>query len=294
MLKPTLRVKCNYCGLLSTKAYVVRNELTIVKCAGCGLLYTNPQLATRDLVKLYGQDYFQSKTPLIVGYENYFQERENLEKEADYYLEIISQFITLKKTKLLEVGCAFGFFLNRARKEGFGVRGVEISEFAAQTARKNFKLKVTTGEFSRIKLASDFDLVLMWTVLEHTKDPLAYLKKAFRVLKPGGFLFLSVPDAGNFLAKITGKKWPGFQKVQEHNYFFTFTTLSQLLTKAGFKVVSKRRGAFFCNLGFVANKLAAYNQSLSRGITRFLKMTHLSKFSFNFSLMDMLVVAGKK
>ncbi len=292
-IKPTQQLACNNCGFFNNNIYVTKHDLTVVKCKNCGLLYINPQFQKNDLSKIYGQNYFQSTDPLLCGYQNYFKEKSNLEKMADYYLDIISKFVKLKNAKIIDVGCAFGIFLDAARKKGANVCGVEISDFASNIARQN-KLKIYTGEFLDIKLPNNsFDVVVMWVTLEHVQNPFLYLKKAHQVLKKNGYLFVSVPDADSILAKVMGKKWPGFQKVQEHNYFFTFLTLSKLLQKAGLEIITQKRAPFFCNLGFLGEKCAAYNQILGRIIIKFLKITKLFNISLNFGLMDMLVIAKK-
>lgn len=293
MIHPSKQVVCNNCGVLNRKPYLVKNGLTIVKCTNCGLLYTNPRYHSEDLTKLYDQNYFKSRNPLILGYQNYLEEQKNLEKEADYYLELINQFTPLKKAKLLEIGCAFGFFLNLAHKQGADVSGVEISDFAAKTARQNFSLNVMAGFFPKIKLSQKFDVIVMWTTLEHVDDPLAYLRKASKLLKPNGFLFLSVPNADSLLARLTNKRWPGFQKVQEHNYFFTPVSLCNLLKQAHFVIIKKTGAPFFCRLDFIAKKLAVYNRFVSHFLQVIIKRTKLSDYSLNFGGMDMLIIAKK-
>lgn len=284
---------CNICGSKENKPYLNKFGLTIVRCQNCGLLYTYPQPSKNIIAKLYNQDYFQSSNPLELGYLDYFGEQKNLEKEAEYYLNIINKYLTLKNANLYEVGCAFGFFLNRAKKRGAKVSGVEISKYAAEIARNKFKLDVTTESFLKISSSKKFDAIVMFTTLEHLSDPLVYLAKASKLLKPKGLLFISVPNASNFFAKITNKNWPGFQKIKEHNYFFTQKSISNLLNKSHFTIVNRSRAPFYCSLSFIAKKLAAYNRLISNLLLYIINKFGLPNYSLNFGVMDMLIIAQK-
>lgn len=284
---------CNICGSTNNKTYLKKYNLTILRCNQCGLLYTNSQPSIKNLAKLYNQDYFLSNQPLELGYQNYFDEQQNLEKEANYYLNIINRYVPLKDTNLYEVGCAFGFFLNQAKKRGMKVSGVEISKFAAGIARKKFKLDVTTESFLKMSLVKKYDVIVMFTTLEHLTDPTGYLVKASKLLNKNGLLFLSVPDAGSVLAKFTGKSWPGFQKIKEHNYFFTQSSISNLLNKSHFTIVKQSRAPFFCSLGFIIKKLATYSYWVSKFMLFTINKMGLLNNSLNFGIMDMLVIARK-
>ena len=84
------------------------------------------------------------------------------------------------------------------------------------------------------------DLVTLWEVLEHLPDPLATLRRISVILRPGGLLALSTPDAGSAVARALGGRWPGWSKIPEHLFFFDRATLRRLPTEAGFEIETMR------------------------------------------------------
>ena len=108
-----------------------------------------------------------------------------------------------------------------------------------------------------------FDLVTFWEVIEHVPDPRAFFEIVAGVLKPGGLVAFSTPDAGSLVARVLGSRWLGWQKIPEHLFFFDLRSLTYLLTHAGFEVVSHRYVPLTVSAAFAAERLA-----LSLGLPR--------------------------
>jgi 2-polyprenyl-3-methyl-5-hydroxy-6-metoxy-1,4-benzoquinol methylase len=159
-----------------------------------------------------------------------------------------------KEGKLLDVGCGTGEFLEVARKAGFAATGIEPSETACKIARQ--KSGVICGELKDIILGeSFFDVVTLWSVLEHLPDPLPALKKIYSVLKPDGILALRVltshgllPSLALRLYNISAGKISYPLKViyqldwhYKHFYFYDRKNIRLLLEKSGFELAASRR-----------------------------------------------------
>ncbi len=204
-------------------------------CAGCGLRYLDPQPTAEELAALYGEAYFARQHPEQPGYDQYLEETENHRRTFEHRLGLLPS--PRDGGLVLDVGAATGLFVERARARGWDATGVEPSAWAAAHARDVHAQPVVTGVLSAQGLpAASVEMVTMWEVIEHVPDPLEELREIRRILRPGGTLALSTPDAGSLVARLLGRRWPGWRKIPEHLYHFDRGTLRQLLTQAGFRV----------------------------------------------------------
>ena len=136
--------------------------------------------------------------------------------------------------RLLDVGCGSGTYLKLMRDLGWQVRGVELDEGAVATARKA-RLDVRQGTMDDLdpELDGTFDVVTVGHVIEHTHDPIAALRAARSVLKPGGTLWIGTPNRGSFGARLFGSSWRALEPPR-HLVVFTGSALTLALHRAGF------------------------------------------------------------
>ena len=142
--------------------------------------------------------------------------------------------------KILDVGCGSGFFLRAldpARWERFGV---EIGEGASQAAKRALGSdRLFAGTLNEAGYSeSQFDVVTMWSALEHTNQPRTTLIEARRILKPGGRLIVQVPNAGSYQLRLFSGGWFALD-VPRHRYHFTPKALEWLLAETGFAICRK-------------------------------------------------------
>jgi 2-polyprenyl-3-methyl-5-hydroxy-6-metoxy-1,4-benzoquinol methylase len=117
--------------------------------------------------------------------------------------------------RILDVGCASGLFLNLALNEGWSGAGLEPSETLSRKAQAVFKdraeIQPRTLEQAALPPHS-FDVITLWDVLEHVPLPVIFLQQCHLLLKPGGHLFLNVPNLDSQQAKWLGSRWPIFAR----------------------------------------------------------------------------------
>lgn len=151
--------------------------------------------------------------------------------------------------RLLDVGVGTGLFLHLARTHGFEVTGVELCPDVAAKAQREFDMPVHVGEFASAALPGGYDVITMGDVLEHSRDPRAFLVRARELLVPGGVLFVAVPNhrslpfmTVDLLGRIPGGG--GFADrlyVPYHLTYFTPTSLVRLVTEVGFDVLHREQ-----------------------------------------------------
>jgi len=193
-----------------------------VRCRNCHLVYVNPIEGNGKINGDYSQR--KSNDASII--------RTSRLRAAKSQVQLIRKYGS--GTNLLDVGCGEGFFLFDASKMGYIVRGVELSQDAAEYARREFSLDVEAKSFEEVEFPeSYFDVVTLWQVLEHVPYPLIILKKVHRILKPGGVVAVATPNFGGILAKTLRKRWWNIREL--HINQFTADTLKNMLGSAGFE-----------------------------------------------------------
>jgi SAM-dependent methyltransferase len=142
--------------------------------------------------------------PIVAGTHRHYRAR-----TFDHYLEIIEARSPARR--LLDVGCAQGFFMQRAKQHGFQVSGVEPSPPMADFAEQELGFEILRGRFDQIDLGDrSWDVITFTDSLEYFADPRSGLAKAARHLAPGGLLFAKVPNGEYFrwrhaLEKLLGR-----------------------------------------------------------------------------------------
>ena len=205
-------------------------EIDYWLCETCGSVTQFP-LPTSELISNYYKTTLTPQTDV----ENYTSYKRKIHDERVSLLLDVTQLQT--PGKVLEVGCANGSFLNRFDVKGFEVAGIEPSEAASKIARDHFGINVETGVIESLELAhfeDQFDLALSMHTLEHVLDPQLFVKHITKCIKPGGWLYLEVPDN----SKVPGHSmlaW-GDQIMAVHITHFTPQGLVLMLMKEGLSI----------------------------------------------------------
>lgn len=217
-------VVCNLCG--GDRSRIVYRQpdalffpdrwFDVVECLECGLGFVNPRPTAAEMAEYYPAAFFTS-----------FEHPAHADRYAAEarFLDFAG---AAGRPRLLDVGCANGGFPRFMQARGWEVEGVEVSPNAS--AIEDFP--VYRSEFSSLPVdAPRYDAVTAWGVLEHVHDPMAYFKKAARVLKPGGRFVFLVPNFASLSSRALFR-----EDVPRHLYFFTGDTLRRYAEIAGLRL----------------------------------------------------------
>lgn len=187
-----------------------------------------------ELDALYTRGYYEGENDRV--YQNYLADPETKGRHFGEQFDSLVREFDLKPGAVLEIGCAFGLFLDQARRRGWTVRGTEKSAHAGGWARRELGLDVDTAPDALANVASGSqDLVVLWDVIEHLRHPLDVVTEARRVLRPGGILALTTGDVGSLGARLYGRRW--FLIAPPHHlFYFERRSMTRLLDKAGFSI----------------------------------------------------------
>jgi SAM-dependent methyltransferase len=182
--------------------------VVVGECKACRLLYT-PVRHPEPESLLFGSDFDALRVlnrPIVAGTHRHYRAR-NFEE----YLDIIEP--RARGRRLLDVGCAQGFFLATARQRGFEVTGVEPSQPMADFAKREFGLDVVHGRLDQVSLGTrQWDVITFTDSLEYFAEPLRDIGKALRHLVRGGLFFAKVPNGEYFrlrhsFERLLGRPW---------------------------------------------------------------------------------------
>jgi len=240
---------CPACG--SARAYAYRfsvNGCPIRQCRDCGLGQADP--AGFDPSRYYTADYFNGQHS--DGYADYLGAEPVLRKEFARTVSFIRKFVPAGR--LLDIGCAYGFFLQEARAH-YDVAGIEPAAEAAEHCRRN-GLEVVTGVADAPTMArlGQFDVITMFDVIEHLPEPDAVLALAVRHLKPGGILVITTGDFASIAARAMGPKWR-LMTPPQHLWFFTRDSIRTMGASVGLTMIDFSHPAKVVPLSLIAFQL---------------------------------------
>ena len=252
--------RCQLCGGTDRRVRFHDGPCRVVECAGCGLVYVTPRLQGEALRAVYDEGYWKSSNPKQRGYADYAS-------EAALYLKTFGKRMALvrrhlpPKARILDVGCAAGYFLRVAQREGHDVHGVEMSAAIAGEAQKALGgERVHVGTLDEAIAAkghapASFDLVTLWDVIEHVPDPQSLLRTIRGLIKPGGTLLLETQNVASRWARLLGRRWHHF-KHDEHLYHFKPATIRRLLADCGFETLElgAAYAGKYVSFGFLAER----------------------------------------
>ncbi len=221
--KESNSVFCLSCGKSENKNWGNKNGYNLAQCDHCGLIFVSP--IPNESEDIYNKSYFAGGEEF--GYVDYDRDKEPMKHTFELYLDNM-EHVLKRKGKLLDVGCATGYFMDIAKKRGWEVEGVEISEYAVGLG-KSKGLIIHQGTLDNINLPEkSFDAITLLDVVEHLKDPRSVMVKAKKLLKEDGVVVVATPDSGSLWARIFGLSWH-LVVPPEHLFLFNRKNFSNLL-----------------------------------------------------------------
>jgi SAM-dependent methyltransferase len=171
------------------------------------------------------------------GYANYADVEKALRPHFQRRLHTINTYLP-DRGRLLDFGCAAGYFLQIAQHDGWHIAGVELSRAMAEQASQMLDVPIATTLDDLPP--GQFDAITLWEVIEHMPDPLAVLRQLCARLRPGGVLMLSTPNTGHWQAVRAPELWRSYRP-PSHLIYFTAATLEETLRTAGFERIAVQK-----------------------------------------------------
>lgn len=248
--------RCHVCGGHDVRRLVRKSGLNVVICTDCGLAFLDPMPDEAALAMIYGSHYYAS-----------WDLEGNAEATRQMKLATFGRLLANTSrwirpdARVLDLGCATGFFLEAAATAGFQPFGVDIARYAIDACEARFGIgHFFCGQFEDAYFPAHpggrFDAIFMSDYIEHVRDPRAVLALAAGRLEPGGVVVITTPNVAHRSRALMGRYWPHFKT--EHLWYFSPPSLRRLLAESGMRVVETRAVHKALSMAYAATQFRQY------------------------------------
>jgi cyclopropane fatty-acyl-phospholipid synthase-like methyltransferase len=228
---------CPHCMSIAKHRFGLAHT-TVWACTSpaCGLLFADPQLDDRNLADAYTSHYYPSNGNAAI-YENTPEAilRQTFDKAE-------AELGSLAGKNLLDFGCGVGGLCRVMGEYGVLAMGIEPDANAREKACKYGGLRAYACLESLRKEQPDakFDLITVWDVIEHLREPWKELRELATMMRPDGWLLLSTMNAGSLRATVERERWTNVIN-PTHFYYFTRGSLRSVFERSGFTSIEEWR-----------------------------------------------------
>lgn len=234
---------CPCCGqknivpVFSAEDYTVSHEqFEIWECKNCTLRFTQNVPGANEIGPYYQSENYISHSDTRKGFINNLYHKVRIRTLAQKR-KMVEKITSKSGGSILDVGCGTGAFLHTMQQAHWKITGLEPDATARKKALELYKINLDSPEKLFSLPAESFDAITMWHVLEHVHELHEYIKKLRELLKPGGKLFIAVPNYTCYDEKVYKEFWAAYD-VPRHLYHFSPASMNALLSMHGMKVIS--------------------------------------------------------
>ena len=244
---PVVRA-CPACGSTGEGAVLLREEMrSFFRCPGCGLIY---QIDFSERGDRYGEEYFFEEYRAQYG-RSYLEDAANIRGLSRPRLRNIDSLLSRragKGVRLLDVGCAYGPFLQEAALRGYRGVGMDVCASAVDYVREKVGLPAYRLDFSSDRLPDFseisekgeeeeglFDVLSMWFVIEHFDQLDTVLRRVTYLLKPGGIFCFSTPNERGGSGRLSLRDFLR-RSPKDHHTLWSPRSAAEILRRYGFRV----------------------------------------------------------
>jgi 2-polyprenyl-3-methyl-5-hydroxy-6-metoxy-1,4-benzoquinol methylase len=262
----------------------------------CGFVFRAHIPLPEELTEIYDEAYFEDDPdrPDRKGYADYRADETAHRRNARKRLEMLGS-VAPNAGRMLDVGCAAGYFVAEARRRGWEAEGVDVSDGIVAWGREHVTDALSAKTFADSDFRStSLSAVTMWDYIEHSVDARADLEHAFEILRPRGVIAISTGDIESLVARLSGRRWH-LLTPRHHNYFFGRKTIVRMLRETGFERIRVAHPSAWYAAGHLVYKLQTIVPGKAgRLASHGLRQTPLGRLTLPINLFDIVTVVAQK
>ena len=222
---------CYLCG--NSKCSLIHDNIRYnlsprpFRCDNCGFVFLYPRM-TPEMEKEFYEKTYRYNYDIQTAEDLWQASLPEAKKRVLRFNELYG-----KDSRLLEIGCASGYFLFEVKDYVKSVTGIELTkEYVKYAKSKGLNVKDSLNEVPD----NSCDLIFMFHVLEHIDDPINFLKEVKKKLSQNGKLIIEVPNVDDVLVSVYKiKNHLDFYWEIAHNYYFSKMSLGKVLESSGYR-----------------------------------------------------------
>lgn len=222
---------CNICGSARKRPFLNPNPYIFVECEDCGFRYMDP-IINPETTSILTDDISSLRQTVIKD--------PKWEKRHQIMTQQVREILAIKQEgNFLDVGCGLGRHMHLVQPYFSQVDGIELDQVSLNYCREA-GLNVYGEPLETLGLpANTYDVVLLNQVIEHLVDPKAVCAEVFRILRPGGILYIDTPNFSSLSISLF-KEHCSVVEGSGHISLFCVKTVLALLHSLGFSELKAR------------------------------------------------------
>jgi SAM-dependent methyltransferase len=229
---------CRLCG--SSDSVLISDQVSDApgssqyQCRQCEIVYLFPIMSEKEEADFYRAEFEKYMSGRSgASWKSPQAHFRSYQPEGERRLPLVRPFLK-QEDDVLEIGSSTGYFMDDLRGYVNSVTGVEPSQ-----AYRDYANSIGIHTYNSLDNLSGkkFDVLFLYYVLEHLRDPVGYMKSLSTWLKPNGRILLEVPNVDDvLLSSYNIPNFAPFYWQKAHYYNFSYKTLNDVLTRAGYHV----------------------------------------------------------
>lgn len=214
-------VNCPLCGeLRRPRQIAVQFEMiaSVAECNRCRIAFQTPRPTLEASLHYMNWRWSSSDAYVADNKKQLSRARQQLQ-----YVESVAY----APGTLLDFGAGAGAFVKVARDAGWQANGVERSDAARSRARTKYDVELLSELDNQ-----QYDVITMWDVVEHLREPVKTLNMLYNNIKAGGLLFIETGNYESWMRLSHKKHWGLY--LFDHHFYFSPKSLENMLGKSGF------------------------------------------------------------